>query len=222
MKKILATICIAAITLAACNDDFLEKYPLTDLTEKNAFREYDNSKASMNPCYEMLTNTTIHTNIDNSYMNAQLYGDWYGGLVIHRGNSRNPYTYQTITATAGGGGWDFSYVRRVNIMSSHLNDGVLTEVQAAHWRSVTYFFSAYWYMEPIDRPGDVPWANGALDESLLESYRPRTPHVEVADSIVARLEYAVTNTGNFNDGDNMANTNAVKAALSRFLPCEGI
>ena len=90
MKKILTAICVAATTLTACNDNFLEKYPLTDLTEENAFKEYDNFKAFVNPCYEMFTNTTIHTSINNSYMNAQFYGDWYGGLVTHRDNARNP------------------------------------------------------------------------------------------------------------------------------------
>ena len=47
MKKILTAICVAATTLTACNDNFLEKYPLTDLTEENAFKEYDNFKAFM-------------------------------------------------------------------------------------------------------------------------------------------------------------------------------
>ena len=101
-------------------------------------------------------------------------------------------------------------------MLSHLNDGVLTEAQAAHWRSVGYFFSAYWYMELIDRFGDVPWVNKVLDESSPESYGPRTPRAAVADSIVARLEYAAANIGNFNDGDNTITANAIKAALSRF------
>src|SRR3712207_7726730 len=72
MKKIIITLCSAALVLASCNDDFLEKYPLTDLTEVNAFKEYDNFKAFMNPCYEMFTNTTIRTSINSSYMNAQL------------------------------------------------------------------------------------------------------------------------------------------------------
>ncbi len=52
MKKILTAICVAATTLTACNDNFLEKYPLTDLTEENAFKEYENFKAFMNPCYD--------------------------------------------------------------------------------------------------------------------------------------------------------------------------
>jgi len=59
MKKILTAAFLVATTLTACNDQFLEKYPLTDLTEENAFKEYNNFKAFMNPCYEMFTNTTI-------------------------------------------------------------------------------------------------------------------------------------------------------------------
>ena len=221
MKKILTAAFLVATTLTACNDQFLEKYPLTDLTEENAFKEYDNFKAFMNPCYGMFINTTIQTSINSSYMDAQFAGDWFGGLVTHRDNARNPYAYQTVTATSDGGGWDFSYIRRINIMLSHLGDGVLTEAQAAHWRSVGYFFSAYWYMELIDRFGDVPWVNKVLDDSSPESYGPRTPRAAVADSIIARLEYAAANIGSFNDGDNTITANAIKAALSRFLLREG-
>lgn len=221
MKKIIIAAVAVALTLVACNDDFLEKYPVTDLTEENAFKEYDNFKAFINPCYEMFTNSTIHTSLGNNYQDSQFYGDFYGGLVTYRDNSRNPYAYETVTATSEGGGWDFSYIRRINILLSHLGDGNLTTEQAAHWRSVAYFFSAYWYMELIDRFGDVPWVNKVLTESDKETYGPRTPRAEVADSIIARLEYAAANIGNFDDGDNTITANACKAALSRFLLREG-
>jgi|LAHS01.1.fsa_nt_gb hypothetical protein len=221
MKKIIIAAVAVALTLTSCNDDFLEKYPITDLTEGNAFKEYDNFKAFINPCYEMFTNPTIHTSLGNNYQDSQFYGDFYGGLVTYRDNSRNPYAYETITATSDGGGWDFGYIRRINILLSHLGEGNLTAEQAAHWRSVAYFFSAYWYMELIDRFGDVPWANKVLSESDKETYGSRTPRAEVADSIIARLEYAAANIGNFDDGDNTITANACKAALSRFLLREG-
>jgi len=90
MKKMITVVVLAATVLTACNDSFLEKYPLTDLTEENAFKEYDNFKAFMNPCYEMFTNTTIRTSINSSNMQAQFTGDWYGGLVTQREKARNP------------------------------------------------------------------------------------------------------------------------------------
>ena len=46
MKKILLFLTLfTGMTLTGCNDSFLEKYPVTSLTEENAFQSYDNFKA---------------------------------------------------------------------------------------------------------------------------------------------------------------------------------
>lgn len=169
--KIFATAALAAsLAMTSCNDDFLEKVPKTDLTEATAFLEYDNFKAFMYPCYALFTNTNIRTNFSNCVVQSQFYGDFYGGLVTSRDNSYNPYAYRTVTQTTSGGGWDFTYIRRINIMLSHLDDGVLNEKEAAHWRAVGYFFKAWWYMELIDRFGDVPWIDKVINESSEETY----------------------------------------------------
>ena len=109
MKKILLAGVLGIGLFSACNDNYLEKYPLTSLTEQNAFLDYSNYKAYMYPCYELFTNTTIQTNFKENSLNSQRYGDWYAGLVTIRDNEFNPYAYQTITQTTSGGGWDFSY-----------------------------------------------------------------------------------------------------------------
>ena len=164
-NKIFAAAALAAtLTLTGCNDDFLEKTPKTDLTEVNAFLEYDNFKAFMYPCYAMFTDTNIRTNFNTCVVNSQFYGDFYGGLVTSRDNSKNQYAYRTVTQTTTGNGWNFDYIRRINIMLSHLDDGVLKESEAKHWRSVGYFFKAWWYMELIDRFGDVPWIEDVINE----------------------------------------------------------
>lgn len=223
MKKfiLLAVFLGSSILFTACNDEYLEKTPLTDLTEQNAFLEYNNFKAFMYPCYELFTNTTIRTNMNSSYYQSAYYGDFYGGVVTCRDNSYNPYAYKNITATVSGGGWSFGIIRRINIMLSHLEDGVLSEKEAAHWRSVGYFFKGWWYMELIDRFGDVPWVEDVLTESSDQTYGPRTPRAEVANKIIECFEYAIANLGDFNDGDNTITVNTVKAALSRFLLREG-
>lgn len=221
-NKIFAAAALAAtLTLTGCNDDFLEKTPKTDLTEVNAFLEYDNFKAFMYPCYAMFTDTNIRTNFNGSVVQSQFYGDFYGGLVTSRDNKKNEYAYRTLLQTTTGNGWDFSYIRRINIMLSHLDDGVLKESEAKHWRSVGYFFKAWWYMELIDRFGDVPWIENVINEESGETYGPRTPRKEVAQKIVECLEYAINNIGNFNDGDNTISADAARAALSRFLLREG-
>jgi len=225
LKNIISAFALTAL-LAGCNDDYLEKNPITSLTEENAFQTYDNFKAYMYQCYALFTDSRISTNFSNqSYYppyGSMFYGDYYSGLMTTRDNIQNPYAYQTVTVTNSTSNWDFSYPRMVNIMISHLDNSQLKPAEREHWRSVGYFFHAYWYIELLSRFGDVPWINTVLTDTSEEAYGERTPRKQVADSIVARLEYAINNIGSTaNDGDNPITADACRALLSRFLLREG-
>lgn len=224
INKIIVGALMAMPLLTSCNDEFLEKYPITDLTEENAFQSYDNFKAYMYDCYGLFTDPRIYTNFSGNsyYYGGQWSSDYYAGIMTLRDDGYNPYAYQNITTTTSSSNWNFTYIRKINIMLSHLAGSKLTETEQRHWRSVGYFFHAWWYMELVARYGDVPWINTVLTDESPEAYGERTPRAEVADSIVARLEYAIDNIGDTsNDGDNPITANAIKAALSRFLLREG-
>ena len=67
----------------------------------------------------------------------------------------------------------------------------MTDADKEHWRSVGYFFRAYYYSELIARFGDVPWVDRVLGDSDKEiAYGPRTPRKEVADHVLNDLIYA--------------------------------
>lgn len=221
VKYMIMAISFVFITLlAGCNDDFLEKYPITSLTEANAFQTYDNFKAYMYPCYGLFTDARINTNFSGGsyYWGGQWTSDYNAGIMTTRDNIQNPYAYQTLTVTTTSNNWNFEYPRIVNIMLSHLDESELNDEEKRHWRSVGYFFHAWWYMELIAKYGDVPWVNTVLNDESPEAYMARTPRAEVADSIIARLEYAAANIGSSaKDGDNPVTADAIKAALSRFL-----
>ena len=119
MKKILLFLTLfTGMTLTGCNDSFLEKYPVTSLTEENAFQSYDNFKAFMWPCYEMFSNTNIATSTTAIGRNSHYLGDVYAGYLEQRGaSSQNKYAFQTVTNATSGNGWNFSsFIRRINIM----------------------------------------------------------------------------------------------------------
>ena len=85
MKKILLFLTLfTGMTLTGCNDSFLEKYPVTSLTEENAFQSYDNFKAFMWPCYEMFSNTNIATSTTAIGRNSHYLGDVYAGYLEQR------------------------------------------------------------------------------------------------------------------------------------------
>ena len=82
MKKLFISLAIlAGIGLSGCNDSFLEKAPVTDLTEDNAFNSYDNFKAFMWPCYEMFTNNTIRTSFKSYAQDGSYKADLDAGYL---------------------------------------------------------------------------------------------------------------------------------------------
>jgi len=210
----------ASMMLTACNDGFLEKEPVGTLVESNAFNSNENYRAYMYQCYSLLTDRRIMTNNSgNQYHgNGQYYSDHYSGILTDRDLFQNPYAYQTVEIVNSSTNWDFSMIRTINIMLSHLDDGVLTEKEKEHWRSVGYFFHSWWYMELVARYGDVPYITTVLNDESEEAYGVRTPRAEVAKSIIERLEYAIDHIGDCkDDGDNAVSADACRAALSRFL-----
>lgn len=233
MKKLhIGLLLLAGLTFAGCNDSFLDKTPVTELTEENAFSSYDNFKNFMWPCYTMFTDMTIRTSTRNdSWQNGgwgtggQYEGDVDAGYLNKRAPSGyNQFAYQTKGSTASGNGWDFStYIRRVNIMLSHIGSSDMTPEEQEHWKAVGYFFHSFWYMELIDRFGDVPWVNKVLTESTPENMDARMDRIDVADSVLHRLQWAEQHIGDFesSDGANTINLDCVRAALSRFTLREG-
>ncbi|HWJ27045.1 MAG TPA: RagB/SusD family nutrient uptake outer membrane protein, partial [Flavisolibacter sp.] len=146
-------------------------------------------------------------------------GDYYANYLTYKGTSQqNPFAWQTVQDVVSGNGWDFTYIRRINIMLDHIGDGNLTQAERNHWKAVGYFFHSYWYMMLVNRFGDVPWINTTLGTNSDQSNGPRVSRLIVADSILARLKWAEENIGDFTaaDGKNTINKNCVLAALSRF------
>ena len=101
MKRLFISLAIlAGISLSSCNDSFLEKTPVTDLTENNAFNSYDNFKAFMWPCYEMFTNNTIRTSLQGFGQDGQYKGDMAAGYFQQKYESGyNEFAYQTVVQT---------------------------------------------------------------------------------------------------------------------------
>lgn len=220
MKKLILIFAITGAIITACNDNFLEKYPITSLTEENAFQTYDNFTYFIWPMYEMFSNTNIGTSVNGFGDNSIYRGDYWAGF-FGRKNAQNPYASQAIATASSGNGWDFTHIRRINIMLSNIDKANLTEEEVKHLKAVGYFFFSYWYMELIDRFGDIPWINKVLVDSSEEAYGERMPRKQAADSVLARLIWAEQNIRPQGDGHNTINRDVVRAALSRFTLREG-
>lgn len=231
MKKYILLI-IALGTLLSCNDSFLEKIPIETQTEQTAFKTYENFKTYTWGFYTMFSQ---HQGLTRS-IHSQNYmgrGDMWAGYLHHvNTNVPNYYASQTATTFSSGtdygnywnyatGGWDFSYVRRVNIMIQNIDQSGMTDVEKEHWRSVGYFFHSLLYMELVSRYGDVPWVDQVIGDDSPDAFGPRDSRIQVVDNIMDNLLYAEKNIKTDGDGPNTINTSCVQVLISRLGLFEG-
>ena len=211
MKKIYYIISvILSLSLGACNNDFLEKYPIESQTEATAFKTYDNFKTYAWSLYSIFDNAEKINGVDNKNNFVQSLitnfgryeGDFKAGyLSTYSTTENNPYRNQTATTPSNGGGWDFQYIRKINLMIDNVDKSDMNETDKEHWRSVGYFFHAYNYLELVSRFGDVPWIDKVLGEADVDIiYGKRTPRKEVTNKILERLQYAEQNIKKEGDG----------------------
>ncbi|WP_423127907.1 RagB/SusD family nutrient uptake outer membrane protein [Gaoshiqia sp. Z1-71] len=223
MKKYLLIFpVIAAFVLGACNDDFLEKYPIESQTEATAFKTNENFRTYAWSFYSVFNDyNNFVQGIDPEF--GRYNGDWRAGyLSVYSTTEDNPYRNNTAQAPSSGGGWNFSFIRRVCLLLDNVDKSEMVEKDKAHWRSVGYFFHSYNYMELVSRFGDVPWVDKVLGETDVDLiYGTRTSRIEVTNKILERLLFAENNIKAEGDGDNTINKNVVRAFISRFCLFEG-
>lgn len=228
MKKYIYAAVILPMLLAACQKDFLNKQPKTELTAATAFVNYDNFLTYSNALYDYFNGYgnggVIYPNNFNSEYNTD-------NLSYTVAGNQSPYANQTkqipttgaATSSLAISGWNFSYIRQVNVMLDNIDQSTMTQADKDHWRSVGYFFRALRYYDLIAAFGDVPYITHALtDTSKSVLFAANTPRDVVVKDVLNDLIFAESHIKPAGDGrPNTINVNCVRALLSRFCLFEG-
>lgn len=213
MKKYIS-FALFVILAAGCKKDYLDKVPLDALTEATAFKTYDNFKTYALSCYEYFPSYNV--DVPNSEFNSDNFSK------SDNVASKSPYAFQLKVVPSSGGGWDFTYIRRVNVMLDNIDQSSMSQADKDHWRSVGYFFRALRYYDLLANFGDVPWVEHKVtDTSSSVLYAPRSSRDEVAKNILDNLVWAESHIKTTGDGTNTINVHVVRALLSRFGLFEG-
>lgn len=204
-------------TASCLNDEFLEKFPEDSQTEATAFHTYNNF---------LTYSRGLYAPVFPGFIEGQGfygYGDRNADLLFRGApNAHNPYTWGEKTVPTSGGGWDFKYIRRVNIMLDNIEGSQMEEDEKAHWRSVGYFFRAYRYFQLLADFGDVPWLEHVVKDNDTEVlYGKKDSRDVVAKNIMDNLIWAEEHIRVNGDGDNTINRDVVRALISRFALFEG-
>lgn len=227
MKKYLSIITISFALFAGCKKDYLNKFPQVDLTQQNAFQTSDNFKTYAWGLYDYFDGYGNQAQYPPTLVSEEFNSDNISQTIA---GGQSPYANQTkiLSTTTNATGsliisqWNFSYIRRVNIMLDNIDGSAMSQADKDHWRSVGYFFRALRYYDLIAAFGDVPWIEHTLtDTSNSVLFGARTPRDQVAKNVLDNLVWAEAHIKPAGDGNNTINVNVVQALISRFGLFEG-
>ena len=172
------------IAFCACNDDFLEKYPKSSVTEKTFFQTPQDLQTYTNGLYGMIPYSYDDNNSDNIVYDSN--GTDLENMIRGAVNPDNN--------TKGWGSSSWSNLRAVNFMLDHVDQAKGDQTEIDHYIGLARFFRALFYWDKVKTFGDVPWFEHALQTNdEAELYKPRDSRAMVMDNVLADLEFAVNN-----------------------------
>lgn len=205
MKKIY--IILLGALLFSCNDDFLERYPQTEMTEKNFFNNVTDLKTYSYQFYDYLSTTYWDRPSDNT--------------TIYKGSIRG-LMQGTVTAD-NVGGWNkgsWSRLRSINYLLDNYAKATGDETEKLKYGAMGHFHRALFYIDKVKTYSDVPWYSTVLQTTDESLYKPRDTREQVVDSIIADLEFATKNLQDEGDKTLLSKWVAY-TQLARFCLYEG-
>jgi hypothetical protein len=185
MKKYTSFLLITGLLLTvSCNKDFLDRYPLDELSPADFFKNAEELQLFANrfypllPAHEGYTNTfTFDRNSDN--MVPATFDPRLGGT-------------RALPSSAALGGWVWSDIRQANFFLTHCDSAKGVRADIDQYIGEVRFFRAFLYFDKVKSFGDVPWVNQPLSTTSPELFLPRTNRGIVVDSIIADLDKAIS------------------------------
>ena len=181
MKRYKAIISSVLFTLlfTACQKDFLDKYPLDEITEAAFFKQPNDLKIYMNQYYDRsvfpLTSIGSHSDVgmDTYISEAGIDSRLQGTRTVNSAPSLN-----------------YSRVRSVNYFFDNYRKCEADFEEYKQYVGEAHFFRAMFYYDLLRTFGGVPWITTALNTDSPELYSERATRNVIADNIIADLDTA--------------------------------
>lgn len=206
----LVSLFVGSILTVSCNDSFLDRYPIAEISPENSFKTADDLRLYTNGFYEQLP--SIRNIID-----ADLKTD----NVLYSSIPEEQRSHERILPSeTGSGGWDWEDLREINLFFDNYQR-CTDEAGRDKYEGVARFFRAWFYFDKVKRFGDVPWYETVIqtgDTDLL--HKARDSREFVVSKIIQDLEIAVDKLGDERASDQVTRWTAL-ALLSRVCLYEG-
>lgn len=178
MKRFTISIMTAcALLLGACNKDYLDRQPLSQVDPDNYFRTDADLATYCNSFYAYLPGTAVFTRdavSDN----------------VECSNNQQVQGKMIIPTDASSAGWNWGPLRNINFFLAYYDRAEISQDAKDTYAAEARFFRAWFYFDMVKRFGDVPWYSQPLTEASPELYKGRDSRVLVIDSVLSDLDFA--------------------------------
>ena len=214
MKNIINISLLGALLIFAssCEDDFLDRFPETEIGKENFFNTEEDLSIYVNNLYNFPAPTTMYTN--DGYQTTD-----------NSSNTGNT-TMKTIMTTDASSatlnnGWDWERLRTINFFLENFGKAAIPQEALNHYEGVARFFRAQFYMDKVKQFSNVPWYDQTLttaDEEEL--FKTQDSRDFVIDKIFEDYEFAAANVRESQPA-GAVNRAVVKTYMARHALYEG-
>lgn len=222
------------LLLAGC-DDVLDRPQLTKQNDDNFWTSESKVRLYVNEFYPTHfvgynsgwgTEAAVYLSylFSDDIVNFGTQTQFELSVPTSRGSETSTATYISWLEKYTGPTWNFSWIRKSNIMIERLENrmkDILSEEAYNHWMGIARFFRAMDYAGLVTVFGDVPYYDHEVSNVDYDDlYKPRTPRNEVMDAVYDDWVFALNNV-RLNDGEVYVNRYVVAGFISRLALIEG-
>ncbi|MEJ7739628.1 MAG: RagB/SusD family nutrient uptake outer membrane protein [Chitinophagaceae bacterium] len=207
MKKLYIGILLGSLVFTACTK--LDQLPQSTASRDAVFGTENGLKLYTNSFYGMgfLPKNSPSQDAMSDYLAVRAVPDFIREGAYGANNSS---------------GWTWTDLRNINYFIQNCNDPAVPAAVRNNYLGIARYFRAYFYMERVERFGNVPWIGKPLNLDDPALTAGRDTRELVMDSVLADLDFACANILTANDPSRTTITKWVAFAFkSRVCLFEG-
>ena len=232
--KFSLTLIATVFMFSSCNDDFLNRNPLDEISAETFWNTENDLRVYNNRIYDQAksdNDVPILMGHDAGF-SSHRWGIWYQDEFtdnIAPRHSRHT-RYQQVRAgkhtVPSGPQWfgyrnnGWSFIRTINIGLANYDKANIDRATIDRYVAEARLFRGWFYADKVSKFGDAPWLDKELNIDSPELEAARTPRNEVMDNVLADLNFATANLpDDWGDGGGPGRLNRWAALLVKSRVC---
>lgn len=182
-KKITYCLLILIFGFSACEEDYLHRLPLDQISSEDYWKTTNDLRLFVNQFYPNAFPVSGSDRYEYIFESDLPTDD-----MTHVQADSRLRGSRVVPAT---GGWNYSNIRSVNYFLANYENSESPFDEYKTYVGEAFFFRAFFYFNLVKGYGDVPYFSDPLETNSEELYNPRTSRNRIIDFIVEDLNQAI-------------------------------